>query len=199
MGDNYSKSENEVIDKYLEGIGLTAFGVYSVLKRHMNNKSRECFPSIELIAKKCGCNRKTVMRMIKVLELNNLISVDRKKKHPNNYYINHVSRVHLDTFIKPFIEMNCPVCDIPAVHSKDSMVCPKCLMDVGGYVEDVLGFHFPDVRLEDIYGKSDEKEFTRSQDCPDSYYERLLVEGDHFPTCEPYVTKDVVIDFYGNK
>lgn len=48
--------------------------VYCALKRYMNKDTLECFPSIKLVASKCGCSEKTVKTAIDELVKNEFIT-----------------------------------------------------------------------------------------------------------------------------
>jgi hypothetical protein len=189
-------TDNDIIDRFISNIGINGVGIYSVLKRYMNTKTRECFPSQDFLAKKCGCDKRTILRGIKSLEANGLIDVVRKPRKPNIYYLNHVSRFGINVGSKNGITMLCSVCGLRAVKRHDSMICPKCLMDVGLYVESVLEMYYPDILKEDIYGTNRGSKVEKSMwPIPDSYYESISINRDIFPKCEPYTTRDIICSF----
>ena len=70
----HTRIDNEIIDRYLRQIGPIGYAIYSVLKRHENQKTGRCNPSYKTIAKKIGVDRGTVMRHIKKLVSLGLIS-----------------------------------------------------------------------------------------------------------------------------
>ena len=72
--------ENTFIDKYLPKIGPYGYTIYSVLKRHLNHMTGDCFPSYKTIAKKSGIDRSTVIRYVKKLKDLNLISPEWRFK-----------------------------------------------------------------------------------------------------------------------
>ena len=63
----HTRIDNEIIDRYLSEIGPIGYAIYSVLKRHENQKTGRCNPSYKTIAKKIGVDRGTVIRHIKKL------------------------------------------------------------------------------------------------------------------------------------
>jgi DNA-binding transcriptional regulator GbsR (MarR family) len=64
--------------------------VYGILAKYANAKEQTCFPSYETIMKGCGVSRNKVNPAIKVLEIHNIIAVQRSrggKKKPNQYIL----------------------------------------------------------------------------------------------------------------
>ena len=49
-------------------IGVYGYGVYVAIKRHLNQKTGECFPSYDTIARKIRIDRGTVIRYVKKLK-----------------------------------------------------------------------------------------------------------------------------------
>lgn len=93
--DNRAKEwfwlDNEYLNGYAKHLGTTCTVVYISLCRHSDNKTQECFPSMDTIAEENGMKRNAVSRAIKKLEDWNIISVkkeyDKKtKKRKNNVY-----------------------------------------------------------------------------------------------------------------
>lgn len=194
---NYYQLDNALIDHFLSTIGTTGLAVYSVLKRHMNGDTRQCFPSQKYLAEKCHCDKRTVIRALKVLEVNHLITVRRAPRKPNVYYLNHVSRLGVD--MSPSLHgiiLKCPECGLQAVRKVDSFVCPKCLIDVGQYVEDVLTCSFPELSHKNIFESKKERDFSAKDD---SYYENIHKDGDTYPPVPVSSPQDVFIDFMERK
>lgn len=54
--------------------------IYLSIKRFMNQKTRECFPSEETIAKTAGCSRMTVRKSINKLVSGNFMEVHKSQK-----------------------------------------------------------------------------------------------------------------------
>jgi Helix-turn-helix domain len=82
--------ENSIIDDYLPLIGPFGYTIYSVIKRHLNQKNGDCYPSYKTIARKSGIDRGTVIRYVKKLTALNLISPLLRFKedgsHTSNQY-----------------------------------------------------------------------------------------------------------------
>jgi len=185
--------DNEVMDTLLPKVGHLAFSVYMVMKRYANKDTDMCFPSIDTISEMCRCSRASVVKAVKTLEMNKVIKVQRSRKKPNVYTLNVPTLWGTDRMCLEGIIMNCPECDVPTVRNKDSYVCPKCLMDVGKYVEETLSFHFPSVRKRDIYSSKEPKNYYLDG-YPPAYYENLLGKEEPMPIPD-YTTHDVIIDF----
>jgi hypothetical protein len=65
--------ENSIIDNMAQ-IGVYGYAVYSAIKRHLNQKTGDCFPSYGTIARKIGIDRGTVIRYVKKLQALGLLS-----------------------------------------------------------------------------------------------------------------------------
>ena len=65
---------NSIIDEYLPQTGAYGFTIYTVIKRHLNQKTGDCYPSYQTIARKIGIDRGTVIRYVKKLKALNLLS-----------------------------------------------------------------------------------------------------------------------------
>ena len=76
----HTRIDNDIIDDYLPQIGTYGFTIYSVIKRHLNQKSGQCNPSYGTIARKIGIDRGTVIRYVKKLKALGLISPDLRFK-----------------------------------------------------------------------------------------------------------------------
>lgn len=185
--------ENESVDRLLPKVGHLAFSVYMVMKRYANKDTEKSFPSIDTISKLCRCSRTSAVKAVKTLEINKAIYVKRARKKPNVYTLNHSGAWGIDRHNLDGIVLRCPDCGASAVRKGVSFCCPKCTMDVGAYVEDVMRIHFPKVKKADIYGW-DKKEIKNDYyGLPDSYYEKML--GVSIPDPVPdYQTKDIYID-----
>ena len=65
--------ENSIIDNMAQ-IGVYGYAVYCAIKRHLNQKTGDCFPSYGTIARKIGIDRGTVIRYVKKLKALGLLS-----------------------------------------------------------------------------------------------------------------------------
>jgi hypothetical protein len=65
--------ENSIIDNIAQ-IGVYGYAVYCAIKRHLNQKTGDCFPSYGTIARKIGIDRGTVIRYVKKLKALGLLS-----------------------------------------------------------------------------------------------------------------------------
>ena len=72
-------------------ISPLGFTVYSFLKEYMNQDTKECFPSVDTLAARIGCNKRSVMTAIKLLELHKMVSVTRQKRKANVYSLTNPS------------------------------------------------------------------------------------------------------------
>jgi response regulator of citrate/malate metabolism len=70
----HTRIENDIIDHHLPEIGAYGFTIYTVIKRHLNQKSGQCTPSYGRIARIIGIDRSTVIRYVKKLKARNLLS-----------------------------------------------------------------------------------------------------------------------------
>jgi helix-turn-helix protein len=69
----HTRIENSIIDNYLPLIGPIGYTIYSVIKRHLNKRTGDCYPSYKTIARKSGIDRSTVIRYVKKLKAFNLL------------------------------------------------------------------------------------------------------------------------------
>src|SRR6516162_100054 len=69
----HTRIENSIIDNMAQ-IGVYGYAVYSAIKRHLNQKTGDCFPSYGTIARKIGIDRGTVIRYVKKLKALGLLS-----------------------------------------------------------------------------------------------------------------------------
>jgi hypothetical protein len=70
----HTRIDNAIIDDVASQIGIYGLGIYVAIKRHLNQKTGECFPSYKTIARKLGIDRGTVIRYVKKLKALNLLS-----------------------------------------------------------------------------------------------------------------------------
>jgi hypothetical protein len=69
----HTRIDNSIIDDLAAKIGIYGLGIYVAIKRHLNQKTGDCFPSYKTIAKKLHIDRGTVIRYVKKLKAFNLI------------------------------------------------------------------------------------------------------------------------------
>src|SRR5215217_5974841 len=69
----HTRIDNSIIDNLAAQIGIYGLGIYVAIKRHLNQKTGDCFPSYQTIAKKLHIDRGTVIRYVKKLKAFNLL------------------------------------------------------------------------------------------------------------------------------
>jgi Helix-turn-helix domain len=69
----HTRIDNSIIDDLASKIGIYGLGIYVAIKRHLNQKTGDCFPSYKTIAKKLHIDRGTVIRYVKKLKAFNLL------------------------------------------------------------------------------------------------------------------------------
>src|SRR2546421_9771339 len=69
----HTRIDNSIIDNLAAQIGIYGLGIYVAIKRHLNTKTGDCFPSYKTIAKKLHIDRGTVIRYVKKLKAFNLL------------------------------------------------------------------------------------------------------------------------------
>lgn len=77
--------------------------VYSVIKKYMNNKTKECFPSLSTISKDSGYSINTVRKSIDLLKENDYISI-RKEGRKNIYKFN--PHKYFEPFSYEFLDLD---------------------------------------------------------------------------------------------
>lgn len=92
---------NNMIKK--DGLEPRDLLVYAVLKKYMNNESKECFPSLETLSKESGYSINTIRNSIKLLQANNYISI-RKEGRKNIYRFNPYK--NFEPFSYDFLEFD---------------------------------------------------------------------------------------------
>ena len=70
----HTRIDNSIIDDLASQIGIYGLGIYVAIKRHLNQKTGDCYPSYQTIARKLGIDRSTVIRYVKKLKALNLLS-----------------------------------------------------------------------------------------------------------------------------
>jgi hypothetical protein len=69
----HTRIDNAIIDNLAAQIGIYGLGIYVAIKRHLNTKTGDCFPSYRTIAKKLHIDRGTVIRYVKKLKAFNVL------------------------------------------------------------------------------------------------------------------------------
>ena len=69
----HTRIDNSIIDDLAAQIGIYGLGIYVAIKRHLNQKTGDCFPSYQTIARKLHIDRGTVIRYVKKLKAFNLL------------------------------------------------------------------------------------------------------------------------------
>jgi hypothetical protein len=86
----HTRIDNAIIDKVADTIGIYGLGIYLAIKRHLNQKTGDCFPSYKTIARKLGIDRGTVIRYVKKLKAVGLVDPEWRFKedgsHASNQY-----------------------------------------------------------------------------------------------------------------
>src|SRR6266513_4774293 len=86
----HTRIDNVIIDNVAAQIGIYSLGIYVAIKRHLNQKTGDCFPSYQTIAKKLHVDRGTVIRYVKKLKACNLLDPQLRFKedgsHASNQY-----------------------------------------------------------------------------------------------------------------
>lgn len=49
------------------------------------------------------------------------------------------------------IYAECPNCRVEAWRTKTTFTCPKCKMDVGTYIFEILKFHYPEITKKEVF------------------------------------------------
>jgi GntR family transcriptional regulator len=86
----HTRIENSFIDEVAAKIGIYGLGIYVAIKRHFNQKTGECFPSYQTLARKLHIDRSTVIRYVKKMRDLQIISPEWRFKedgsHTSNQY-----------------------------------------------------------------------------------------------------------------
>ena len=86
----HTRIDNSIIDNLASQIGIYGLGIFVAIKRHLNNKTGDCYPSYQTIAKKLHIDRGTVIRYVKKMKELNVISPEWRFKedgsHNSNQY-----------------------------------------------------------------------------------------------------------------
>lgn len=62
-------------------LGLVTSGVYMMLRKHMNNETKQCFPSLELLSQETGLAVRHVRNHLKKLQDGGYIKITKENRH----------------------------------------------------------------------------------------------------------------------
>lgn len=79
------------------GLSANDLVTYAYLRRHYNSESKDCYPSIALLAQESGLTKNTLTESISKLEKAGYISVDRSKKY-NRYTFSEFKKFDIYSF-----------------------------------------------------------------------------------------------------
>jgi hypothetical protein len=86
----HTRIDNSIIDNLPAQIGIYGLGIYVAIKRYLNTKTDDCYPSYQTIAKKLHIDRGTVIRYVKKMKELKIISPEWRFKedgsHTSNQY-----------------------------------------------------------------------------------------------------------------
>ena len=86
----HTRIDNSIIDNLPAQIGIYGLGIYVAIKRYLNTKTDDCYPSYQTIAKKLHIDRGTVIRYVKKMKELKVISPEWRFKedgsHTSNQY-----------------------------------------------------------------------------------------------------------------
>jgi Helix-turn-helix domain len=86
----HTRIDNSLIDNLPAQIGIYGLGIYVAIKRYLNTKTGDCYPSYKTIAKKLHIDRGTVIRYVKKMKELKIISPEWRFKedgsHTSNQY-----------------------------------------------------------------------------------------------------------------
>jgi helix-turn-helix protein len=70
---------DDTIIHHLPVIKPQGLAVYTVIKNHINHKSKKAFPSIERVAALCDMTKKTVIKYLRILEREGLLIIIKRR------------------------------------------------------------------------------------------------------------------------
>lgn len=80
-------------DAYEAGLGVYGLAIYCLLKRYANSNG-VCYPSQELLAKKLGISRQTVLKYINVLIRRNILGAVKVERSPGGRWKSNTYRIN---------------------------------------------------------------------------------------------------------
>src|SRR5215204_1140755 len=116
----HTRIDNSIIDDLASQIGIYGLGIYVAIKRHLNQKTGDCFPSYQTIAKKLRIDRGTVIRYVKKLKAFNLLDPQLRFKEDGSPTSNQYNFDKGDCSKQPPVvaQDNQPSCTEPPKQSE---------------------------------------------------------------------------------
>jgi hypothetical protein len=183
------------LTKNMRKIGCVAYGVYAVIRAHMDGKTRIANPEIENIAERTGCSKRKVMAAIKTLEFHHYLKVNRRHRKANSYFFPVLNLSKDSKKLPKDVTMRCPEHDLQVVYKGYRFICPVCKMDVGRYCEETLKNHYPELKKKELY-ESRKTQEAMSQCCAsDTDYWKNELYNVYIPPVPYYKTKDIWANF----
>jgi DNA-binding transcriptional ArsR family regulator len=84
-------ADNEIVDEYLQALGVYGFAVYMLLARYADSKTGQCDPSIAGMAAKLGISAPTVRAALDRLKDAKLITIRHRHRERDGKVINQTS------------------------------------------------------------------------------------------------------------
>lgn len=79
--------------------------IYACIRRYMNSKTLEAFPSLDTVSKDCGASKPTISKSIKILEKYNYLQAYKKEGKKNKFYKINVDKCkHFEMFSFEFLD-----------------------------------------------------------------------------------------------
>jgi Helix-turn-helix domain len=86
----HTRIENSIIDTLPAQLGIYGLGIFVAIKRYLNTRTGDCYPSYQTLAKKLHIDRSTVIRYVKKMKELKVISPEWRFKedgsHTSNQY-----------------------------------------------------------------------------------------------------------------
>ena len=132
----HTRIDNSIIDDLAAQIGIYGLGIYVAIKRHLNQKTGECFPSYQTIAKKLRIDRGTVIRYVKKLKAFNLLDPQLRFKEDGSPTSNQYNFDKGDCSKQPPVvaQDNQPSCTEPPKQSEPNKK-QRTISDVDFFAE----------------------------------------------------------------
>jgi hypothetical protein len=73
--------DNTIVDRYGEAIGAAGLGMYAALARYANQKTGQCWPSLERLSTQLDCTRRSARRYLHRLVTAGLITLEERPGH----------------------------------------------------------------------------------------------------------------------
>jgi hypothetical protein len=128
----HTRIDNSIIDELAAQIGIYGLGIYVAIKRHLNTRTGECFPSYATIARKLRIDRSTVIRYVKKLKALRLISPELRFKEDGSPTSNQYNFDKGSGTEQPLVvaQDNPPGCSPPPEQSSSSNKKQRTITEV---------------------------------------------------------------------